>query len=102
MPKHARTLLIAVLVTTVTASVGAAVIRHGQSTSASRSCAITRSQVELVRTFYEPTVNPRTKASVYPGYAKNGHMVAKFRFGNDAPFFKYALFQDPIRRSAVV
>ena len=66
---------------------------------------LTRSQVELVRVFYGPTVNPRTKEPVYPGYARggelawgnpagNGHMVAKFRFGNDAPFFKYALFQD--------
>lgn len=67
---------------------------------------LTSSQVELVRTFYGPTVNPRTKQPIFPGYArggelawgdaaKNGHMVAKFRFGNDSPFFKYAIFQDP-------
>ncbi len=64
---------------------------------------LTGPQVELVRTFYGPVVNPRTKEQIYPGLMRGGelgwsawHMVAQltkliFRPGD---YFRYVVFQD--------
>jgi len=65
---------------------------------------LTHAQVELVRAFYAPVRNPRTKEQLRPGYARggevqwgdaagNGHMVASASYGT-GDFFKYIVFQD--------
>ena len=64
---------------------------------------LTAAQVEVVRTFYNPTVNPRTKDEIYPGLERGGemgwnqgqgHMVAR-RPRTPGDYLKFALFSDP-------
>lgn len=60
-------------------------------------------QVELVRLFYGPLLNPRTKEQIFPGYERGselgwtagvGRMTAQAQQG-EGDYFRYALFQDP-------
>jgi Tannase and feruloyl esterase len=64
---------------------------------------LTTAQVEIVRTFYSPTVNPRTKEEIYPGLERGGelrwsqgvgHMVAR-RGRAPGDYLQFALFHDP-------
>ena len=64
---------------------------------------LTSAQVEIVRTFYSPTVNPRTKEVIYPGLERGeepgwsqgvGHMrTSRSRAPGD--YLQFALFRDP-------
>ncbi len=65
---------------------------------------LTPPQIELVRIFYDPVVNPRTKQQIFPGYmlgseldwgnaAANGGMVAQSHYGM-GEYLRYAVFQD--------
>jgi feruloyl esterase len=64
---------------------------------------LTAAQIEIGRTFYNPTLNPRTKEEIYPGLERGGepgwsqgvgHMrVSRSRAPGD--YLKFALFRDP-------
>ena len=65
---------------------------------------LTRAQVDAVRKFYAPLVNPRTNAQIFPGLERGGEllwgdsaatgaMVAQSRYGN-GQWFRDAVFQD--------
>jgi Tannase and feruloyl esterase len=64
---------------------------------------LTPAQVAIVRTFYNPTVNPRTKETIYPGLERGGepgwsegmgHMRAS-RSRAPGDYLQFALFQNP-------
>jgi feruloyl esterase len=72
--------------------------------AANETSCLTAGQVEIVRTFYNPTVNPRTKEEIYPGLERGGepawsqgvgHMVARLVFA-PGDYLKFALFRDPV------
>jgi feruloyl esterase len=63
---------------------------------------LTAAQVDVVRAFYGPTINPRTKEEIFPGLERGGelgwssgigHMVAQ-RPRGPGDYLQYAVFQD--------
>jgi feruloyl esterase len=64
---------------------------------------LTAAQVAVVRAFYSPTVNPRTKEQIYPGLAQGselgwssdvGRMHADITKTLASEYLRYAVFQD--------
>jgi len=69
------------------------------------SARLTAAQVDVVRKFYAPLVNPRTKEAIFPGLerggellwgnpAANGSMVTQTGYGK-GQWFRDAVFQNP-------
>jgi feruloyl esterase len=64
---------------------------------------LTAPQIDVVRTFYSPTMNPRTNAEIFPPLERGselgwsvgvGHMVAQ-RPRGPGDYLQFAIFQDP-------
>jgi len=64
---------------------------------------LTAAQVAIVRTFYNPTVNPRTKEIIFPGLERGGELEWGQGVGHMRPsrsrapgdYLQFALFGDP-------